>query len=423
MTSDGTGFDGYVETTVDPGIWLLLGTCVFCFGVMLVLVPLLVASTTRRRKAQASGVDGGSSGGVSDEQLVVGGGSGASTSASTKEPVVASFYNIVAFNMETRKILKLAIPYTISAVASSTLSNTCLIFVSKHIGTKAVTAYALVQILVGLTDGILKGPIYACTTLCAHAVGAGNTFLAGQYIQLSIVLYLLFNIPVVYFWWFYMYEIILFLEWGDQDTAQVAQEFTRVYIWSYLLGGISSSVWQLLEVADHTISGTIMSIAWGATNVLAIGLLVTLQEATLVQVGYVYIGTSVFFIGLTLIIGRCYGWFTPFAKGLFQNVALFNVSAMGRILAQAIPLAFGSLLSNAEWAILTVRRTCCIFSNLSMRSHETDTLPFNHAVLCFPAWPCRSRSVGNSRFHLGDFLFRYRRYRRRCRDSRGVPSR
>ncbi|KAI2491322.1 MatE-like protein [Fragilaria crotonensis] len=178
MSDDGDGFDGYVETTVDPGIWLLLGTCVFCFGVMLILVPMLVSMTLKKRKAQSQA-------GVNNEQLVGG----------AKEPVAASFWNIVAFNVETRKILMLAVPYTISALASSTLSNACLILVSKHIGTKAVTAYALVQILVGLTDGMLKGPIYACTTLCAHAVGAGNSFLAGQYIQLSIVLYLLFNAP------------------------------------------------------------------------------------------------------------------------------------------------------------------------------------------------------------------------------------
>ncbi|KAI2491329.1 MatE-like protein [Fragilaria crotonensis] len=206
MSDDGEGFDGYVETTVDPGIWLLLGTCVFCFGVMLILVPMLVSKTLEKRKAQSQA-------GVNNEQLVDG----------AKEPVAASFWNIVAFNVETRKILMLAVPYTISALASSTLSNACLILVSKHIGTKAVTAYALVQILVGLIDGMLQGPIYACTTLCAHAVGTGNSFLAGQYIQLSIVLYLLFNVPVVYFWWFYMYEIILFLEWGDDATALVAR--------------------------------------------------------------------------------------------------------------------------------------------------------------------------------------------------------
>jgi Na+-driven multidrug efflux pump len=340
MSDDDTdGFDNYVETTVDPGIWLLLITCVFCFGIMLVIVPLLVSfALKRRRKIHESS--------STDESLVKGG----------REPVEVTFWSVVCCNKETLKILKLAIPYTISALASSSLSNICLILVSKHIGTKAVTAYALVQILAGLSDGVLQGPIYACTTLCAHAVGAGNCFLAGQYIQLAIIMYLLFNIPVVYFWWNYMYDIILYLEWGDKATAALAQEFIRVYIWSYLLGGISSSVWQLLEVADHTIAGTLMSIAWGVTNVVIIGYLVLATSgATLNQVGYAYIGTAIFFIGLTLLIAHCRGWFAPFSKGLFGSMAICNLSATARLLGQGIPLAFGSLLSNAEWAILTVR--------------------------------------------------------------------
>jgi Na+-driven multidrug efflux pump len=133
----------------------------------------------------------------------------------TKEPVDTGLYNIVlSSHKETRKILRLAIPYTFSAVASTTFSNVCLVFVSKAIGTRAVAAYALVQILVGLFDGVLQGPIAACTTLCAQAVGGGvgNAFLAGQYIQLAVLFYFLLYIPAVYFWWVYMYDVILYLE-------------------------------------------------------------------------------------------------------------------------------------------------------------------------------------------------------------------
>jgi hypothetical protein len=55
------------------------------------------------------------------------------------------------------------------------------------------------------------------------------------------------------------------------------------------------------------------------------------------------------------LIAHCRGWFAPFSKGLFGSMAICNLSATARLLGQGIPLAFGSLLSNAEWAILTVR--------------------------------------------------------------------
>jgi hypothetical protein len=73
------------------------------------------------------------------------------THASTaKEPIEATLRNVACAQQETMKILKLAVPYNVSALTIATCSNIRLIFVSQTIGTKQVVAYALVQILVGL---------------------------------------------------------------------------------------------------------------------------------------------------------------------------------------------------------------------------------------------------------------------------------
>jgi multidrug resistance protein, MATE family len=333
MFGDDDGFPDYVENTIDPGPWLLLFTSLFCLIVMLVVVPLAVGYTIKRRKRLNA----------SSEAFV----------SSEKVKVDATLKNIVFSHHETLKIVKLAVPFTVSALTSSTFSNMCLMLVSKHIGTKPVAAYALVQVLVGLTDGMLLGPISACTTLCSQAVGCGNTFLPGQYIQLAITFYLIGNIPVIIFWSFYMYEIILYLEWGDTETALYGQQFVRIYIWSYVLGGISNGIWQLLEVAGHSFEGTIVSIIWGATNAAIIAGILTTRESNLTVVGLVFIGTSVLYITLTIAIATCCGWFTPFWRGLFGDLALRNTNTVKIMLKQAVPLCWGSLVSNAEWAILT----------------------------------------------------------------------
>ena len=152
-----------------------------------------------------------------------------------------------------------------------------------------------------------------------------------------------------------MYEVILYLEWGDEDTAKLAQDFTRVYIWSYILDGISGAVWQLLEVANHAMAGTVISVVWGVTNVVAIACLVRLQDetTTLTEVALVYNATSVFFIGITLAMAQWGGWLKPFWRGLLGTCSLCNPSAVRLMLQQGIPLSCGSLLSSAEWAILT----------------------------------------------------------------------
>jgi Na+-driven multidrug efflux pump len=303
---------------------------------MLILVPLLVSEATPRRTTHTT---------TRNLSKLLGLGE--------KEPVEISFQNIVSFNKETRKIIQLAIPYSISAIISSTSATVCLILVSKHVGTNAVTAYAIVLILMGLTDRMLKSPIYACTSLCARAVGVGNNRLAGQYVQLATIFYMVFNIPVGCIWWKYMYDVVQFLEWGDDATALLSRQFTRVYIWSIILGGISSAVWQLFEIADHTVVGTMTSIAWGIANVIGVSILVTTQQATLPEVGIVFICTAVIFNGLNFILIKRYGWSIPFEGGLFRSVAILEGSTVVRVLRYAVPLSFGVLLGNAQWVVFT----------------------------------------------------------------------
>ena len=334
-----TGWEDYEETTVDPGIWMFLITCVFCFVVMLVVVPILVIWKTRQQNFREQ----------SDKKHA----SEKSSEDNENKEAETNFRNILSFDQETRSILKIAIPFTLSGLASASLANICLALVGHHIGTKPVAAYAIVHILVSLTGALTKGPISALTSVCSHAVGAGNDFLAGQYLQLSILLYLLLSIPVIAFWRTYMAEVVLFLEWGDQETAEMAKEFTIVYIWSHVVEGVSTGLWQLIEVADHAFEVTLISTAFGVTNVVAIATLVTTRKATLTEVGLCYIATAVFFLLVTCAVAECKGWWSPYKHGFLGSLSLKNGSAIEIMTRQAVPLAFGSLLSHAEWAILT----------------------------------------------------------------------
>lgn len=328
---DDEGFDGYRPTTVNPGPWLFLGTAVFCVLSMGLIVPILAAFHKKQHrvaKREAAAADNSP-----EEQR-----------------------SFLSFTDETRKILQLAVPYTISNVSSQFFSNVCLIFVSRFIGTREVAAYALVHILVELTDGALHGPIYACTTLCAHAVGADNFTKAGSYIQLAVVLYLLLNVPVMLFWWHYMDDTILYLGWGDHVTAELAQDFVRVYMWSYLVGGVSYSIWQLLDITNHASQGAMISVLWGLSNVAWIGWTSTYSKSSidLQSIGMIYNLTALFYVGVTLVWAHCAGWLQPFYKGMIGGCAFRDYKAVSTIVSTAIPLAWSSLSSSAEWTILTL---------------------------------------------------------------------
>lgn len=106
-------------------------------------------------------------------------------------------------------------------------------------------------------------------------------------------------------------------------------------------------------MTDHVVAGTVVSIAWGITNVIVIGLLVTTGEPTLQDVGMAYNATALVFVVGVHLFAELRGWLKPFRKGLYRSLALKNGKAVKLMVKQAVPLSFGSLLSNAEWAILT----------------------------------------------------------------------
>ena len=342
-TADGewsTSWDYYGEPTNDPGRWLLVSTCLFCALVMGVVVPTLLWCSMRRRQASQKEVP------VQDEDYCA--------PQTTDDDVKTDLHSIVRFDQETWDILRIAVPFTVSGLANSSFSNICLAMVGCYVGTKEVAAFALVQMLVGLTDAFLQGPIHACSALCSHAEGAGNHFLAGQYIQLAVLFYLLLSIPVILFWWNYMAETILFLKWGDAVTANIAEEFIRVYIWSFILKGISTGFASLLNVADHASEVTTIGIAWGLVNAVLVTALVNMREkTTLIEVACCFVVTDVFFLFVTVAVAELKGWLCPYKKGLWRSLSLMNGRAVKLTTTQAVPLAFEGLQNHGEWAMLT----------------------------------------------------------------------
>ena len=124
-------------------------------------------------------------------------------------------------------------------------------------------------------------------------------------------------------------------------------------LFSYLLGGISGGVWQLLEVTDHVVEGTVVSIAWGVVNVAVVGWLVTTGERTLRDVGMAYNVTALVFVLGAFLWAEFRGWLKPFRQGLYKSFALKNGKAVKLMVKQAVPLSFGSLLFDAQWTVLT----------------------------------------------------------------------
>ena len=97
--------------------------------------------------------------------------------------------DIFEYDREMRRILKLSIPFSLAAFASGGFETVRVALVANFIGTEAVAAYTIVMLILGLTQEFFGGFGLASASLCAHAVGRKNYKLAGEYVQISWILY------------------------------------------------------------------------------------------------------------------------------------------------------------------------------------------------------------------------------------------
>lgn len=98
----------------------------------------------------------------------------------TLEEAIFSIKDIVTPDTETRKILKLALPYTMSEVSAVFFWALTTLLISRYTDVNQLSAYVVTALLIGTSETIIKGLIETLETVCPHAIGVGNDKLAGQ---------------------------------------------------------------------------------------------------------------------------------------------------------------------------------------------------------------------------------------------------
>ncbi len=80
---------------------------------------------------------------------------------------------------ETQRLLKLGVPLTIGAIFESLFEAICIILISRYLGVQALSAFVVAETMIGLSDTFIGGVGETLETLCSHAIGAQNYYLAG----------------------------------------------------------------------------------------------------------------------------------------------------------------------------------------------------------------------------------------------------
>ncbi|GFH46031.1 hypothetical protein CTEN210_02505 [Chaetoceros tenuissimus] len=263
------------------------------------------------------------------------------------------FIEIIQYDQETKRILILGIPFMVSAVAVALFDAITLALVSKYLGVEALSAFIVTNVLLGLTDTLIKGVADALNTVCSHAIGADNYFLAGQYTQIALMIYVIGSVPLCVCWWFLMDDAIRLFEMNER-VVEIGAQYTKVVMFDYMAVGMFDTFTALLDVSGYALPATIMDLAANSTDLLLVWLLLMFVEGIdLFWVGMAQMVSSVVIYAVFVCFVVCKGWIDPFKAGLVHSSGLKNIPAVKYVLKTAIPLSIGTLLEYGEWEALT----------------------------------------------------------------------
>ena len=231
-----------------------------------------------------------------------------------------NFISVVRYDNETKRILRLAIPFTISEVIQAISEVILLGLVSYQLGTGALSAFAVVETLIEITTEFAMGVVDAQTSLTGHAYGAKNNVLAGQYAQLCPMVYVLFQVPFIVVWSFATYDIMLWMDFPP-TVAIMAQDYGRLVVWRNVVSGLSYSLYAMFEVADKELAIALIRNIEAVVGLAVITIALLLFDGNLVTVGTIAIVNALLFYVFTIIFTYWKGWMKPFAKGMFGSLA------------------------------------------------------------------------------------------------------
>lgn len=146
-------------------------------------------------------------------------------------------WTVVRYDKETARILRLAVPFTVSAIVATVCELISLAVVGNYLGTDAMVAYAMVEVITGISSSLAGGWVDAISSLGSQAYGAAKYEVLGQYVQTSCIAYVLGEIPFAFIWGMTISDILRLMGF-EEPVAVLAQDFVYIAVAIDIVGGI-----------------------------------------------------------------------------------------------------------------------------------------------------------------------------------------
>lgn len=289
----------------------------------------------------------------------------------------------------TRDILRLAGPFVVQALLVGGSEVIRVALVGHLLGTAALSAYVIVDMLVRLTGDCVESILAAGSTLIAQLVeeddddddsddddngdddgtaGDGGSETSsgrktadqqrrsGQYLQLSLLLYIVAYLPTVVLWSACMGRVLVFLGYTP-SVAEEGRQFAIPYTLATLARGSGSAFQLMLDVVGYEVQSTVLTGVAEVGTTAVLGLVLWWREdMTLLGLGCLHLAADIAcLVGLCAMIHHR-GWLKDYYSGLFFSTGgctLFTPAAVQLVLTNSAALALTHLVYHCEWQILT----------------------------------------------------------------------
>ncbi|KAL7485945.1 hypothetical protein ACHAW6_011541 [Cyclotella cf. meneghiniana] len=225
--------------------------------------------------------------------------------------------------------------------------------ISWRLGTESLAAYAVADYIVELTFQSLRGFTDAQSTLCSHAIGAENYHLTGQYVQLSVMAFLFCGVLLAFLIDKFTYYVLIWLDMSS-DIATIGQQWASIAAIAAVFNGINEAFFQFMNTIDTDIFSNVILTLMSAVNTSAIAIAFLNENASLVHVAFIKLGTVVLFIMINIIFMAWKGWLGLCWSGLVESFSLKNRVAVKHVLKTGVPLSLGSIAREIEGGVLVI---------------------------------------------------------------------
>jgi len=251
------------------------------------------------------------------------------------------------------ELMRISFPVGVATLGRLVLYCTDTAYLG-HLGDAQLTAATLVDVIKDIASNFSFGYAYVLNQVCAQAIGAGNPKLAGNWLQLSLVLCILSSIPVIVVFYFGGHILAWFND--DKDVLENANIYGHYGCMIFLPVIVYCALRQFFQAAQIVIPATIVSL-------LTIGVNIGLNQLLVFGIagfgGWGMKGSPIatvlsfiFQISVFMMIMLSKGYFREYWGG--WSWSSFRRDRVVKLLSLGLPLTLNNFVETGGWQVVTI---------------------------------------------------------------------